>query len=66
MGSAKDAAVKTYIHLPKGIRRHTDPLVKNRAKTQAAFQRRKEKGKQTVRGGIKRLLMGTKKAVKRI
>ena len=66
MGSARDAAVKGYIRLPNGIRKHTDPLVRNRAKTQAAFQRRREKGKQTVKGGVKRFLMGTKRSVKKI
>src|SRR4030042_1416250 len=43
MGSARDAAVKGYIRLPKGVRHFTDPLVKNRAKTPESFEKAAER-----------------------
>ena len=60
MGSARDAAVKGYIRLPKAIRCHIDPLVKNRGKAQASFEKRSQKGKQILKGKL-RALAGTKK-----
>jgi len=50
MGSAKDATVKGYIRLPKAVRRFTDPLVKNRGKAQEIFERRRQKGRQMLKG----------------
>jgi len=66
MGSARDVAVKGYIRLPKVIREHTDPIIKNRAKHAETVKRHQEKGRAAVQGGIKRFLVGTKKAVKKI
>jgi len=61
MGSAKEAAVKGYIRLPKAVRRHTDPLVKNRGKAKAFYERRAEKGKQILKGKLKNLSKTKKK-----
>ena len=43
------SATKTYIRLPKIIRKYTDPLVKNRAKTQQSFDQRAKKGKNLIK-----------------
>ena len=62
MGSAKDAAVKGYIrYVPKPVRRFTDPLVKNRAKTQESFERHAEKGRKILKGKLKAMLVGAKR-----
>lgn len=60
MGSAKDAVTRKYIRLPKSIRQHTDPLVKNRGKATAVYKRKRAKGKKHVHHVLKRL-MGVKK-----
>lgn len=53
--------MKGYIRLPKAIRRHTDPLVKNRGKAQAGFEKRREKGKQLLKGKLRSIAVGVKK-----
>ena len=61
MGSARDAAVKGYIRLPKGVRHFTDPLVKNSAKTQESFEKHAEKGRKILKGKLKAMLVGAKR-----
>lgn len=58
MGSAKNAAVKGYIRLPKSIRRHTDGLVRNRGKYTESLERRSEKGKQLLKAKLRKVLGG--------
>ena len=61
MGSAKDAAVKGYIRLPKAVRRFTDPLVKNRGKAQELYEKRRQKGKQMLKGKMRAAAGGKKR-----
>jgi len=61
MGSAKEAAVKGYIRLPKAVRRFTDPLVQNRGKAQELYEKRRQKGKQLLTGGLKAGARGKKR-----
>ena len=61
MGSARNLAVKGYIRLPKAIRCHTDPLVRNRAKTQESFEKHAEKGKKILKGKLKTVMVGAKR-----
>ena len=63
MGPAKEAAVKGYIHLPSGIRKRIDPLIKNRAKHQQTINKyfNAEKGKQALKGSIRNLFGGKKR-----
>ena len=65
MGSAKNAAVKVYIRLPKSMRRFTDPHVRGRAKYVATIENRSEKGKQLLKGGLRKVLGGKGKVRKR-
>ena len=61
MGSAKEAAVKGYIRLPKAVRRFTDPLVKNRGKAQELYEKRRKRGKQMLKGRLGAVAGGKKR-----
>ena len=65
MGSARDAAVKGYIRLPKGVRHFTDPLVKNRAKTQESFEKHAEKGRKILASRLRTIVVGARRRKRR-
>jgi hypothetical protein len=61
MGSARDLAVKGYIRLPKAIRSHTDPLIRNRAKTQMSLEKHAEKGRKILGDRLRTIVAGRRK-----
>ena len=65
MGSTKKNAIRAYIKLPRGIRKFTDPIIKNRSKTQDSFERRAEKGKQIIKNRLKKVIVGKRRKRRR-
>ena len=57
----REQAIRGYIRLPKGIRKISDPLVKNRAIPQDFIERRSDKGKKIVKKRLKELIIGKKR-----
>jgi len=65
MGSTKKKAIEAYIKIPKGIRKYTDPIIKNRRKTQESLEQRAEKGKQIIKKKIKKIIVGKRRKRRR-
>ena len=64
MSRTRNTLIRGYIHLPRGIRRHTDKIVGNR-EIRRSFKERQEKGKQLIKKKLKRAVLGVRKRRRR-